>query len=151
MLANPYESPNVAPDSSPGTSSAVSAKLPLKRLSFWLGIGLVVVGLLPWLGLGGYSFVIPYWNTPLPRLELFDSEGLYDLIVVPLHILGSVPGLDSIIFFDGEGVVTVRPFIASLFYQFLGTASLLMSSLRVRRRPQSGNSPLAAKPADSRE
>jgi hypothetical protein len=102
-----------------------------KRLAL---VGCVAFGLslLPWLGLGGYAFVVPGWGIVLPRLHLIHSTFLYDAISIPLQFIALIPPLDDIIYFSGEGRATVRPFVVFLFWFLVGLVCLWIALRRTR-------------------
>lgn len=82
--------------------------------------------------MGGYAFFIPNTDIELPRLDLISRHSfpganlLYLFLAAPLHVLGyTVPGVADWVFFGGEGIVTVRPFMIFVFWFVVGVALLL--------------------------
>ena len=113
-----------------------------KRRHVLLTVGVICMclGALPWLGVGGYAFVVPGWDVHLPRLDLFgrfDDGTLYDVISLPVHFLALIPPLGEIIYFAGEGRQTVRPFAVFMFWHFVGIACIWLA-VRSRRKPVIG-------------
>ena len=94
----------------------------LQRIMLGLGGIALVFALLPWLGFGGYAFVIPGTGIHPPRLSVLNEStlpfgaSLYRLMEAPLHLAGCLPFIDDIVFFTGEGVVTVHPFMIFVFW-----------------------------------
>ena len=61
-----------------------------------------------------------------PRLELLSRDSvplgrqIYSVMEFPLHLVGGIPPLGDLVFFQGEGVVTVRPFMIFVFWFLMG-------------------------------
>lgn len=106
----------------------------LRRTLMYIGITSLVFALLPWLGLGSYSFSVPGYDFEFPRLELFHNEFLWELLSLPLRCVALIAPLRPLVFFQGEGVITVRPLVVSLFWFLVGIL-LLWVSLRTLPRP----------------
>ncbi len=91
-----------------------------------VGIMSLIFALLPWLGLGGYAFVVPGTDIVPPRLELLSRDSVpmghqvYSVMEFPLHLVALIPPLDDVVYFQGEGVVTVRPFMIFVFWALTG-------------------------------
>ena len=100
------------------------------RILLIVGITSLVFALLPWLGFGGYAFFVPGTGVELPRLDVLSEEWiplarqLYSVMELPLYLLGEIPPLDDLVFFQGEGRVTVRPFMVFVFWLLVGSASI---------------------------
>ena len=78
-----------------------------------------IFALMPWLGVGPYAFTVPGWNIMVPRLDIVPysiSKPLFNVISLPLFIIGEIPYLDRFVFFSGEGNVAARPFVAFIFW-----------------------------------
>ena len=107
---------------------------PWRRVGVIVGIAALTVSALPWLGLGGNSFVIPGWNILLPRIRLIENQWLYEAATFPLHVMALIPPLDAFIYFSGEGLRAIRPFVVFLAW-FLFGACCLWLGLRKKRTP----------------
>jgi hypothetical protein len=103
----------------------------LRKTLVLIGVFSLSIAATPWFGLGGYAFNIPGWGTQLPRLNVLDSRVLYDLVCFPLHFVALIPPMDDVVYFQGEGVVPVRPFMVFLFWLLVGIVAFLIS-LRLR-------------------
>lgn len=85
--------------------------------------------------MGSYSFIIPGTDVILPRFELISEFSnplgpqIYSLMELPLQLLAIIPWFDDVIFFQSEGVVTVRLFMIFLFWFLF---SLLLFWIRFR-------------------
>ena len=101
----------------------------------WLGCFCCIVAMLPWLGVGGYAFSTPVVHVLLPRLSLFPPcPTIYHIISAPLHLLGKLPVLDQLVFFQGEGLVTVRPFSVALFWMLLAIVVFVLYAWATKER-----------------
>tara|TARA_A100001391_G_scaffold196796_1_gene175972 strand:- start:93 stop:488 length:396 start_codon:yes stop_codon:yes gene_type:complete len=93
-----------------------------------LAIGLVslVFAALPWLGFGCCAFAVPGIDMLVPRLSILNETRfpcgrlLYDLIEAPLQILGLISPIGDLVFYSGEGIVRVRPFMIFVFWLLAG-------------------------------
>ena len=108
-----------------------------RRWGFRSGVMCLFLSGLPWLGFGkGYAFSIPIAECIVPRLDLFCwhpgllERTLYAMMEFPLHILGLCPPLSFLVFFNGEGPASVRPFMVFVFWLMLGTALIWRSTRR---------------------
>jgi hypothetical protein len=119
----------------------------VRRIGKILGITSLVMALLPWLGLGGYTFAVPGTGIIVPRLNLindyiFDSGIVWDIVAFPLHIVSWV--WPDHVLFSGEGVATVRPFVVFEFYLLVGVTSLWLSLHRYGGRRRGSEQPSEA-------
>ncbi len=96
------------------------------RILLTTGIVSLIFAALPWVGFGCCAFSIPGINARVPRLSLM-SEGsipcgrqLYGVMEMPLWHLGRIPPLGDLVFFSGEGVVRIRPFMVFVFWLIVG-------------------------------
>lgn len=95
------------------------------RISLAMGVMSFVFAALPWLGFGAYAFAVPGGGL-VPRLsvvnetDFYGGRLLYHAIESPLHLVGFIPPLGDLVFFAGEGVVTVRPFMVFVFWLIVG-------------------------------
>lgn len=95
--------------------------------------------------MGSYAFVIPGTDIFLPRLNLISKwtlpfgRQLYFVMEFPLQLLGLIPFVHQIIFFSGEGVLTVRPFMIFVFWFLAGVGSILRGRRKVGASPTYDN------------
>ena len=106
----------------------------LHRISLAVGIVSLVLATLPWLGFGAYAFAVPGGGL-VPRLSVVNETDipcgrlLYGVMETPLQLLGTIPPIGDFVFFAGEGIVTVRPFMVFVFWLIVG---ILMTWIAVR-------------------
>jgi hypothetical protein len=67
----------------------------------------------------------------IPRLELFHSDLLYDQVSLPVEWVALISPLRPLVYFSGEGVITVRPFVVSLSWLLVG---VLCTWIALRRK-----------------
>lgn len=105
-----------------------------RGVGYFVGIASICISILPWLGLGPFAFVIPGWGIRLPRIDLIDDTyNLYELVGMPLRFVAMIPPLDDFVYFAGEGVVRIRPFVVFLFYFLVGTFLIWLSVRQSKR------------------
>ena len=89
----------------------------------FLSLGLAT---LPWLGFGCCAFAVPGIDLLVPRLSILDETTIpggsliYGVMETPLQILGHIPPIGALVFYGGEGVVRVRPFMIFVFWLIFG-------------------------------
>src|SRR5262249_46656121 len=114
----------INPDAAPPATSVKNERPTVnagwRRFFKLVGVLSFAVSALPWIGLGVFAFVIPGWDIVVPRLELFHSDMLYELLAFPLDIIALIPPFDEFVYFEGEGPARVRPFVVFLFYFLIG-------------------------------
>lgn len=95
----------------------------------WAGLCFLLISTLPWLGLSGCFFGLPGSLNRLPSLGvigLTDRSFFYEIVSIPVHVIGMLPGMDGYVFFR-EGIVT--PFAIFVFYFILGSLSVWAGGL----------------------
>jgi len=116
------------------------------------------MALLPWLGLGhGSMIVVGIGDRLLPTVSLPEAlqtpfSVLYDIAETPFRIVfPNGNDLEEFIYFQGEGLVTVRPFVVFLFWLGLCLAfgmSITTSFLNRRRATAPARIDALAHPAN---
>jgi len=107
-----------------------------KRISWSLFVGIEIVAWLLALSpfvMCGPGFVVTTTDIVLPQLCLFSVHNpVYEVATVPLEFLGLIYPM---VYFDGEGVARVRPFMILVFWGLMG---LILSDIHfnIRRRRQ---------------
>jgi hypothetical protein len=102
---------------------------------------------IPWSGATGYDFRYPGASKPLPTFSLCSDFRhlrdplvvLYQCFEVPLHFLAATSeDASTFIYFAGEGVETIRPFVVFAFWMnvalVVGIAGLF-ARYRAKARP----------------
>ncbi|WP_145290081.1 hypothetical protein [Rosistilla oblonga] len=96
------------------------------RVLLPIGIVSLVFAALPWLGFGCCAFVVPGFDIMVPRLSVLNEthipcgQIIYGVAEMPLQILGLIPPIGDLVFYSGEGVVRVRPFMIFVFWLIAG-------------------------------
>ena len=96
------------------------------RILLATGFVSLVFAALPWLGFGCCDFAAPGIDMLVPRLSILNETTvpfgrlLYGVMETPLQMLGLIPPIGDVVFYSGEGVVRVRPFMIFVFWLIVG-------------------------------
>ena len=103
------------------------------RILLAIGFLSLVFAALPWLGFGCCAFAVPGIDMLVPRLSILNETNvpfgrlLYGVMEAPLQILGLIPPIDGLVFYSGEGVVRVRPFMIFVFWLIAGMLAVWLA------------------------
>ena len=104
------------------------------RVLLPIGIVSLVFAALPWLGFGCCAFVVPGFDIKVPRLSVLNETNIpcgqmiYGVAEMPLQILGLIPPFGDLVFYSGEGVVRVRPFMIFVFWLIAGMLAVWVAA-----------------------